>query len=87
MSPVPTLATMTDPLYDQPSYLTELPDDLKLKRAAAARRRRWRRRLALAALVAVLGAIVALVFIERIEILFSDGLPGFISKLESAGAV
>ena len=52
---------MTDPLYDQPSYLTELPEDLKLKRAAAARRRRWRRRFALAALVAVVGAVVALV--------------------------
>ncbi len=52
---------MTDPLYDEPSYLTELPDDLKLKRAAAARRRRWRRRLTVAALVAVVGAVVALV--------------------------
>lgn len=52
---------MTDPLYDEPSYLTELPDDLKLKRAEAARRRRWRRRLALGAMVAVVGAIVALV--------------------------
>jgi peptidoglycan/xylan/chitin deacetylase (PgdA/CDA1 family) len=52
---------MTDPLYDEPSYLTELPEDLKLKRAAAARRRRWRRRLALAALVAVVGALAALV--------------------------
>src|SRR5919108_308676 len=29
---------MTDPLYDEPTYLTELPEDLKLKRAAAARR-------------------------------------------------
>jgi len=27
------------------------------------------------------------VFIERIEILLSDGLPGFISKLGSAGAI
>jgi peptidoglycan/xylan/chitin deacetylase (PgdA/CDA1 family) len=51
---------MTDPLYDEPSYLTELPDDLKLKRAEAARRRRWRRRLALGAVVAIVGAIVAL---------------------------
>ena len=51
---------MTDPLYDEPSYLTELPDDLKRKRAAAARRRRWRRRLAVAALVAVVGAVGAL---------------------------
>ena len=52
---------MTDPFYDEPSYLTELPEDLKLKRAAAARRRRLRRRLAVAALVAVLGAVAALV--------------------------
>ena len=52
---------MTDPLYDEPSYLTELPDDLKLKRAMAARRRRWRRRLAIGAMVAVVGAVVALV--------------------------
>jgi peptidoglycan/xylan/chitin deacetylase (PgdA/CDA1 family) len=52
---------MNDPLYDEPSYLTELPDDLKLKRAAAARRRRWRRRLAVGAMVAVVGAVVALV--------------------------
>jgi peptidoglycan/xylan/chitin deacetylase (PgdA/CDA1 family) len=52
---------MTDPFHDEPSYLTELPDDLKLKRAATARRRRWRRRLALGALVAVVGAVAALV--------------------------
>jgi peptidoglycan/xylan/chitin deacetylase (PgdA/CDA1 family) len=52
---------MNDPLYDEPSYLTELPDDLKLKRAAAARRRRRRRRLAIGAMVAVVGAVVALV--------------------------
>ena len=63
-APDPRLATflaMTDPLYDEPRYLTELPEDLKLKRAAAARRRRWRRRLAVAALVAVVGAVGALV--------------------------
>jgi peptidoglycan/xylan/chitin deacetylase (PgdA/CDA1 family) len=51
---------MTDPLYDEPRYLTELPDDLKLKRAEAARRRRWRRRLAIGAVIAVVGAIAAL---------------------------
>jgi peptidoglycan/xylan/chitin deacetylase (PgdA/CDA1 family) len=51
---------MTDPLYDEPRYLTELPEDLRLRRAAAARRRRWRRRLALGALLAVAGAVVAL---------------------------
>jgi peptidoglycan/xylan/chitin deacetylase (PgdA/CDA1 family) len=52
---------MTDPLYDEPRYLTELPEDLKLKRAEAARRRRWRRRLTLGALIAVVGAVVAVV--------------------------
>jgi peptidoglycan/xylan/chitin deacetylase (PgdA/CDA1 family) len=52
---------MTDPFHDEPTYLTELPEDLRLKRAAAARRRRWRRRLALGSLVAVVGAVVALV--------------------------
>jgi peptidoglycan/xylan/chitin deacetylase (PgdA/CDA1 family) len=54
------LLAMTDPLYDEPRYLTELPEDLKLKRAEAARRRRLRRRLALGALLAVAGAVVAL---------------------------
>jgi peptidoglycan/xylan/chitin deacetylase (PgdA/CDA1 family) len=52
---------MTDPLYDEPRYLTELPEDLKLKRAEAARRRRWRRRLIAGALIAVVGAVVAVV--------------------------
>jgi peptidoglycan/xylan/chitin deacetylase (PgdA/CDA1 family) len=52
---------MTDPLDDEPRYPTELPEDLKLKRAASARRRRRRRRLAIVALVAVVGAVVALV--------------------------
>lgn len=51
---------MTDPFHDEPTYLTELPEDLKERRAAARRRRRWRRRLAVAALVAVVGALVAL---------------------------
>ena len=52
---------MTDPFHDEPGYLTELPEDLKLKRAATARRRRWRRRLTLGSLIAVVGAVVALV--------------------------
>ena len=52
---------MTDPFHDEPGYLTELPEDLKLKRAATARRRRWRRRLALGSLVAAVAAVVALV--------------------------
>lgn len=51
---------MTDPFHDEPGYLTELPEELRLRRSAAARRRRWRRRLAAVALVAVVGAVVAL---------------------------
>jgi peptidoglycan/xylan/chitin deacetylase (PgdA/CDA1 family) len=41
---------------DEPVYLTELPDDLRARRAEAARRRRWRRRIVALAIVAVLGA-------------------------------
>jgi peptidoglycan/xylan/chitin deacetylase (PgdA/CDA1 family) len=52
---------MTDPLHDEPRYLTELPEDLKLKRAATARRRRWRRRLTVAALAAVTVAVAAVI--------------------------
>lgn len=52
---------MTDPLPDEPRYLTELPEDLKLKRAATARRRRWRRRLIVGALVGAVGAAAAVV--------------------------
>jgi len=51
---------MTGPYHDEPSYLTELPDDLRDRRAAARRRRKWRRRLALGAVVAAVGAVVAL---------------------------
>ena len=50
---------MAAPFDDDPVYLTELPDDLRVRRAQAARRRRWRRRLALLAVLAVLGAIAA----------------------------
>jgi peptidoglycan/xylan/chitin deacetylase (PgdA/CDA1 family) len=48
---------------DEPVYLTELPDDLRARRAEAARRRRWRRRIVALAIVAVLGAaaVVAVV--------------------------
>src|SRR5436309_1960986 len=52
---------MTDPPRDEYTYLTELPEELRDKRRAAARRRRWRRRLALCGLLGVVGAIVALV--------------------------
>jgi peptidoglycan/xylan/chitin deacetylase (PgdA/CDA1 family) len=51
---------MTEPFEDDHAYLTELPEDLRLKRAAAARRRRSRRRLALGALLAAVGAVTAL---------------------------
>jgi peptidoglycan/xylan/chitin deacetylase (PgdA/CDA1 family) len=51
---------MIEPFEDDHAYLTELPEDLRLKRAAAARRRRWRRRMALGALMAAAGAVVAL---------------------------
>jgi peptidoglycan/xylan/chitin deacetylase (PgdA/CDA1 family) len=50
---------VTAPFEDDPVYLTELPDDLRMRRAEAARRRRWRRRLAALAALAVVGAIVA----------------------------
>ena len=51
---------MTDPSEDEHGYLTELPEDLRMRRAAAARRRRWRRRLAAGALIAAAGVVVAL---------------------------
>jgi peptidoglycan/xylan/chitin deacetylase (PgdA/CDA1 family) len=51
---------VTAPYEDDPVYLTELPDDLRVRRAQAARRRRWRRRLALLALLAVVGAAAAI---------------------------
>src|SRR5215210_3732609 len=50
---------MIDPFHDEPGYLTELPEDLKLRRAEARRRRAWRRRLAAVAVLAVAGAGVA----------------------------
>jgi peptidoglycan/xylan/chitin deacetylase (PgdA/CDA1 family) len=51
---------VTDPFYDETGYLTELPEELRMRRAEAARRRRWRRRFAFLGLVAVVGAVVAL---------------------------
>jgi peptidoglycan/xylan/chitin deacetylase (PgdA/CDA1 family) len=50
---------VTVPFEDDPVYLTELPDDLRARRAQAARRRRWRRRLVALAVLAVLGGIAA----------------------------
>ncbi len=51
---------MSDPFRDDYSYLTELPEELRDRRREAARRRRWRRRLAVAGLLAVIGAVAAL---------------------------
>jgi peptidoglycan/xylan/chitin deacetylase (PgdA/CDA1 family) len=51
------------PFDDDPTYLTELPDDLRMRRAEAARRRRWRRRLAALAVLAVLGAVAAVAIV------------------------
>lgn len=51
---------MTDPFRDDYTYLTELPEELRDRRRAAARRRRGRRWLAVIGLLAVIGAIAAL---------------------------
>jgi peptidoglycan/xylan/chitin deacetylase (PgdA/CDA1 family) len=48
------------PFEDDPVYLTELPDDLRARRAESARRRRWRRRLGALAILAVLGGVAAI---------------------------
>jgi len=60
---------LTAPFQDDPVYLTELPDDLRTRRMEAARRRRWRRRLAALAVLAVIGAVaaVAVVTVTRDE--------------------
>jgi peptidoglycan/xylan/chitin deacetylase (PgdA/CDA1 family) len=50
---------LSAPFEDEPVYLTELPDDLRARRAEAARRRRWRRRLVVLAVLAVLGGVAA----------------------------
>jgi peptidoglycan/xylan/chitin deacetylase (PgdA/CDA1 family) len=51
------------PFEDDPVYLTELPDDLRARRAEAARRRRWRRRLAALAVMAVLAGVAAIAIV------------------------
>jgi peptidoglycan/xylan/chitin deacetylase (PgdA/CDA1 family) len=51
---------LSAPFEDEPVYLTELPDDLRARRAEAARRRRWRRRLVALAVIAVLGGVAAI---------------------------
>jgi peptidoglycan/xylan/chitin deacetylase (PgdA/CDA1 family) len=55
---------MSVPFEDDPVYLTELPDDLRARRAAAARRRRWRRRLVALAVLAVLGGVAAVAVVS-----------------------
>jgi peptidoglycan/xylan/chitin deacetylase (PgdA/CDA1 family) len=52
------------PFEDDPVYLTELPDDLRARRAEAARRRRWRRRLVALAVLAVLGGVAAVAIVS-----------------------
>jgi peptidoglycan/xylan/chitin deacetylase (PgdA/CDA1 family) len=52
------------PYDDDPVYLTELPDDLRARRAEAARRRRWRRRLVALAVLAVLGGVAAVAVVS-----------------------
>jgi len=52
---------MTEPFHDEPAFLTELPEELRERRALAIRRRRWRRRLALLALLAVAGGVAAII--------------------------
>ena len=55
---------MSAPFQDDPVYLTELPDDLRARRAAAARRRRWRRRLVALAVLGVLGGAAAVAVVS-----------------------
>jgi hypothetical protein len=70
---------------DDPVYLTELPDDLRVRRAETARRRKWRRRLVTLAVVAVLGAIAAIAIVTllgddgSIGLHLGDGLDGPLS--------
>lgn len=52
------------PFDDDPVYLTELPDDLRARRAQTARRRRWRRRLVALAVLAILGAVAAIAIVS-----------------------
>jgi peptidoglycan/xylan/chitin deacetylase (PgdA/CDA1 family) len=70
---------MTDPFHDEHGYLTELPEELRMRRAEAARRRRWRRRIAAIALLGGVGAVAALAVTTL-------GGGGGSSKSASAGA-
>jgi hypothetical protein len=73
------------PYHDDPVYLTELPDDLRVRRAEIARRRKWRRRLITLAVVAMLGAVAAIAIVTllgddgSIGLHLGDGLDGPVS--------
>jgi len=71
---------LTAPFDDDPVYLSELPDDLRVRRAEAARRRRWRRRLAALAALAVIGAVAAVAIVS----LTGNDNGGHASKAEPA---
>jgi len=71
---------LTAPFDDDPVYLSELPDDLRVRRAEAARRRRWRRRLAALAALAVIGGIAAVAIVS----LTGNHNGGHASKAEPA---
>jgi hypothetical protein len=79
------------PYQDDPVYLTELPDDLRMRRAETARRRKWRRRLVTLAVVAVLGAILAIAIVTllgtdgSLGLHLGDGLDGPASHAASNG--
>jgi peptidoglycan/xylan/chitin deacetylase (PgdA/CDA1 family) len=73
---------MSVPFEDDPVYLTELPDDLRAKRADAARRRRWRRRLVALAVLAVLGGIAAVAVVSLTR---GNDAPGASSADEGGG--
>jgi hypothetical protein len=79
------------PYQDDPVYLTELPDDLRMRRAETARRRKWRRRLITLAVVAVLGAIAAIAIVTllgddgSVGLHLGDGLGGPLSHAASNG--
>ena len=64
---------MSTPYEDDPVYLTELPDELRFRRAEAARRRKWRRRLITLAVLAIVGAVAA---IAIVTLLGNDGSIG-----------
>jgi ferric-dicitrate binding protein FerR (iron transport regulator) len=51
---------MQEHLPEEPVYLTELPDDLRERRAETARRKRWRRRLVTLAVLLVAAAVIAI---------------------------